>query len=165
MPSETFLPDSETLFPAKEPQHFCCLLHKTLCLYHTIYIFSNRNAPIGADFLRQKFSITAYNSCEVIDFLGNFRSTVLLISFASGFVSLPCITPSSAAPETLFPAQNIRRNTALLRFPRKSIVWDNMSPPIKQKTERTAFGKFLRPVFSPFGILPSAARKAQNRLP
>ncbi len=56
----------------------------------------------------------------LIDFLGNFRSTVLLVSFAPGFVSLPCITPSSAALETLFLAQNILRNTALLRFPRKS---------------------------------------------
>ena len=56
----------------------------------------------------------------LIDFLGNFRSTVLLVSFAPGFVSLPCITPSSAALETLFTAQNILRNTALLRFPRKS---------------------------------------------
>ena len=38
----------------------------------------------------------------LLDFLGNFRSTVLLVSFAPGFVSLPCITPSSAALETLF---------------------------------------------------------------
>ena len=58
----------------------------------------------------------------LLDFLGNFRSTVLLVSFALGFVSLPCITPSSAALETLFSAQNILRNTALLRFPRKSIM-------------------------------------------
>ena len=56
------------------------------------------------------------------DFLGNFRSTVLLVSFAPGFVSLPCITQSSAALETLRPAQNILRNTALLRFPRKSNI-------------------------------------------
>ena len=63
-----------------------------------------------------------FHSVLSLDFLGNFRSTVLLVSFAPGFVSLPCITPSSAALETLFPAQNIRRNTALLRFPRKSIV-------------------------------------------
>ena len=56
----------------------------------------------------------------ISDFLGNFRSTVLLVSFAPGFVSLPCMTPSSAALETLFPAQNILRNTALLQFPRKS---------------------------------------------
>ncbi len=38
----------------------------------------------------------------IIDFLGNFRSTVLLVSFASGFVSLPCITPSSAELEMFF---------------------------------------------------------------
>ena len=55
-----------------------------------------------------------------IDFLGNFRSTVLLVSSAPGEVSLPCMTPSSAALETLFSAHNILRNTALLRFPRKS---------------------------------------------
>ena len=59
----------------------------------------------------------------LLDFLGNFRSTVLLVSSAPGFVSLPCITPSSAALETLFPAQNILRNTALLRFPRKSVIF------------------------------------------
>ena len=56
---------------------------------------------------------------SLLDFLGNFRSTVLLVSSAPGFVSLPCITPSSAAVETLRPAQNILRNTALLQFPRK----------------------------------------------
>ena len=49
------------------------------------------------------------NECGSLDFLGNFRSTVLLVSFAPGFVSLPCITPSSAALETLRPAQNILR--------------------------------------------------------
>ena len=58
---------------------------------------------------------------KISDFLGNFRSTVLLVSSAPGFVSLPCMTPSSAALETLFTAQNILRNTALLQFPRKSI--------------------------------------------
>ena len=56
-----------------------------------------------------------------LNFLGNFRSTVLLVSSAPGFVSLPCMTPSSTALETPFPAQNILRNTALLRFLRKSI--------------------------------------------
>ena len=45
---------------------------------------------------------------------------VLLVSSAPGFVSLPCITPSSAALETLRPAQNFLRNTELLQFPRKS---------------------------------------------
>ena len=58
-----------------------------------------------------------------LDFLGNFRSTVLLVSSAPDFVSFPCMTPSSAALETLFPAQNILRNTALLRFPRKSVAF------------------------------------------
>ncbi len=55
-----------------------------------------------------------------IDFLGNLQSTVLLVSSAPSEVSLPCMTPSSAALETLFSAQNILRNTTLLRFPRKS---------------------------------------------
>ena len=67
--------------------------------------------------LRQLFFLLC-----TIDFLGNFRSNVLLVSSAPGEVSLPCMTPSSAALETLFPAQNILRNTALLRFPRKSDV-------------------------------------------
>ncbi len=31
------------------------------------------------------------NFVYILDFLGNFRSTVLLVSFAPGFVSLPCI--------------------------------------------------------------------------
>ena len=62
---------------------------------------------------------SGYAAFFIIDFLGNFRSTVLLVSSAPGFVSLPCITPSSATVETLRPAQNILRNTALLRFPRK----------------------------------------------
>ena len=66
------------------------------------------------------------NFVYILDFLGNFRSTVLLVSFAPGFVSLPCMTPSSAALETLFTAQNILRNTALLRFPRKSIDAENV---------------------------------------
>ena len=36
------------------------------------------------------------NFVYILDFLGNFRSTVLLVSFAPGFVSLPCITPHAA---------------------------------------------------------------------
>ena len=66
------------------------------------------------------------NFVYILDFLGNFRSTVLLVSVAPVFVSLPCITPSSAALETLFTAQNILRNTALLQFPRKSIDAENV---------------------------------------
>ena len=76
------------------------------------------NYTVFDDLCQYLYCFVVQNS---LDFLGNFRSTVLLVSFAPGFVSLPCMTPSSAALETLFPAQNILRNTALLRFPRKSI--------------------------------------------
>ena len=63
------------------------------------------------------------NNAKTLYFLGNLRSAVLLVSFALDFAALPCITQSSAAVETLRPAQNILRNTALLRFQRKSIEY------------------------------------------
>ena len=56
-----------------------------------------------------------------LDFLGNFRSTIFLVSFAPDFEPLPCNTYSIAAVESLCQAQNILRNLALLQFPRKSI--------------------------------------------
>ena len=57
-----------------------------------------------------------------LDFLGNFRSAVLLVSFALCFAPLPCNTPSIAAVESLCTGQNILRIPSLLQIPRKSIV-------------------------------------------
>jgi hypothetical protein len=56
-----------------------------------------------------------------LDFLGNFRSAVLLVSFALCFAPLPCNTPSIAAVESLCTGQNILRIPSLLQIPRKSI--------------------------------------------
>ncbi len=57
-----------------------------------------------------------------LDFLGNFRSAVLLVSFALCFAPLPCNTPSIAAVESLCTGQNILRIPALLQIPRKSNI-------------------------------------------
>lgn len=60
------------------------------------------------------------NTTKVIDLLGNFRSTIFLVSFVSGFVILPCNTSSIPAVESCCHTRNILRNLALLQFPRKS---------------------------------------------
>ena len=57
-----------------------------------------------------------------LDFLGNFRSAVLLVSFALCFAPLPCNTPSIAAVESLCTGQNILRIPSLRQIPRKSIL-------------------------------------------
>ena len=101
----------------------------SICLYCFPYVIAKTHSEgikmAAALFLMMRKNVLfsfQVNGNET-DFLGNFRSTVLLVSSAPSFVSLPCITPSSAAVETLRPAQNILRNTALLRFPRKSNVF------------------------------------------
>ena len=57
---------------------------------------------------------------ESLDFLGNFRSAIFLVSFVPDFEPLPCNTYSIPAVESLCQAQNILRNLTLLQFPRKS---------------------------------------------
>ncbi len=80
--------------------------------------------------------------------IGNFRSTIFLVYFASGFVPLPCNTSSIPAVESLCHMRNILWNLTLLQFSRRSNKGEthgqNQNPARLPETKRYHVGAACR---------------------